>query len=166
MREMGLATASMTMNAMGLATTSLSNLIINGMVLSTTSTYDFVMHGVGLATTFVSNIVQRMAHTPPKHTQNHQTSPTRPQHHTTKQTNARIQHHPNAQNATREPPTRSVAPSQHARNNAVSEVMWPLTAPCWVPLGSGEHVVGQWCSWIMMRRWGRCMECVARWRQN
>ena len=37
------------------------------------------------------------------------------------------------------------------------EVMWPPTAPCWVPVGSGEHVVGQWRSWIMMRRWGRCM---------
>ena len=24
--------------------------------------------------------------------------------------------------------------------------MWPLAAPCWVPLGSGENVVGQWCS--------------------
>ena len=24
--------------------------------------------------------------------------------------------------------------------------MWPLAAPCWLPLGSGENVVGQWCS--------------------
>ena len=24
--------------------------------------------------------------------------------------------------------------------------MLPLKAPCWVPLGSGENVVGQWCS--------------------
>ena len=30
----------------------------------------------------------------------------------------------------------------------------------------GEHVVGQWCSRIMMRSWGGCMGCVARWRQN
>ena len=47
------------------------------------------------------------------------------------------------------------------RKSKVSGVMWPLTAPCWVPLGNGEHVVGQWCSWIMMRRWGRCMGCMA-----
>ena len=47
-----------------------------------------------------------------------------------------------------------------------SRVMLPLTAPCWVPLACGEHAVGQWCSWIMMKNWGRCMGCTARWRQN
>ena len=44
-------------------------------------------------------------------------------------------------------------------------MQWPLTAPCWVLLGNGEHVVGQWCSWIVMKRWGLCMGCMARWRQ-
>ena len=33
-------------------------------------------------------------------------------------------------------------------------------------LESGEHVVGQWYSWIMMKRWYRCMGCMAQWRQN
>ena len=28
------------------------------------------------------------------------------------------------------------------------------TDPCWEEQESGEHVAGQWCSWIMMRRWG------------
>ena len=36
----------------------------------------------------------------------------------------------------------------------------------WVPLESGEHVVCLWCSWIMMRRWGFCMGCLARWWQH
>ena len=27
-------------------------------------------------------------------------------------------------------------------------------------------VAGPWCSLIMMRIWGRCMGCVARWRQH
>ena len=26
------------------------------------------------------------------------------------------------------------------------------------PRGNGEHVVGKWCSWIMMRRWGRWLD--------
>ena len=34
------------------------------------------------------------------------------------------------------------------------------------PLGSGEHVAGQWCDWIMMKNWGPCMGCTAQWRQN
>ena len=24
----------------------------------------------------------------------------------------------------------------------------------------GEHVVGQWCNWIMMENWDLCMECM------
>ena len=34
-----------------------------------------------------------------------------------------------------------------------SRATLPLTALLWLPLGSGEHVVGQWCSWIMMKNW-------------
>ena len=45
-----------------------------------------------------------------------------------------------------------------------SRAMLPRTAPCWVPLASGEHALGQWCSWIMMKNWGRCVGCMARWR--
>ena len=48
----------------------------------------------------------------------------------------------------------------------VSRVMLPLTAPCQVPLASGEHVVGQWYSWTTMKRCGPCMGCTARWKQN
>ena len=33
-------------------------------------------------------------------------------------------------------------------------------------LGSGEHVVGLWCSWITMKNWDPCMECTAQWRQT
>ena len=40
-----------------------------------------------------------------------------------------------------------------------------LTAPCWETLASGEHV-GQWCSWTTMKRWGLCMGCTSRWKQN
>ena len=29
---------------------------------------------------------------------------------------------------------------------------------------SGEHVVGQWCSWTMMENWCFCMECTAQWK--
>ena len=36
----------------------------------------------------------------------------------------------------------------------------------WVPLESGKHVVGQWCSWIMMKNWGFCIGCTVRWRQS
>ena len=32
-----------------------------------------------------------------------------------------------------------------------TRVMLLLTAPCWVPLASGEHVVGQWYSWTAMK---------------
>ena len=32
--------------------------------------------------------------------------------------------------------------------------MWPLTAACWERLASGERVVGQWYSWIKMKRLG------------
>ena len=42
----------------------------------------------------------------------------------------------------------------------------PLMAPCWVPMGHGEHVVGRWCSWTMMGRWDCCMGCMPRWRHN
>ena len=56
-------------------------------------------------------------------------------------------HHPNSQKRnqrTTNPKHRAITA---ARNNAVSGVMWPLTAPCWVPLGSGGACgVGQWCS--------------------
>ena len=47
-----------------------------------------------------------------------------------------------------------------------SRVMLLLTAPCWEPLASGEHVVGQWYSWTTMKRWSPCMGCTARWKQN
>ena len=42
----------------------------------------------------------------------------------------------------------------------------PLMAPCWETLASGEHVVGRWYSWTMMKRWCPCVGCTARWRQN
>ena len=29
-------------------------------------------------------------------------------------------------------------------------------------LASGEHVVGQWCRKIMMKRWDPCMGCMAQ----
>ena len=47
-----------------------------------------------------------------------------------------------------------------------SRTMLPLTALFWVPLASGEHVVGQWCSWLVMRSWDPCTGCTARWKQN
>ena len=47
-----------------------------------------------------------------------------------------------------------------------SMAMLPLTALFWVPLASGVHVVGQWCSWIMMKNWGPCMECTVQWRPS
>ena len=40
------------------------------------------------------------------------------------------------------------------------------TAPCWEEQENGEHVAGQWCSWIMTKNWDPCMECTAQWRQN
>ena len=42
---------------------------------------------------------------------------------------------------------------EHA-NRRLSRGTLLLTAPSWVLLGSGEHAVGQWCSWIMMKNWG------------
>ena len=30
---------------------------------------------------------------------------------------------------------------------------------------AGKLVVGQWCSWITMKRWGLCTGCTARWMQ-
>ena len=35
----------------------------------------------------------------------------------------------------------------------VSKVTLQLTIPSWVLLESGEHVVGQWCNWVMMKNW-------------
>ena len=32
--------------------------------------------------------------------------------------------------------------------------------------GKWKHVVGQWCSWTMMKLWGPCMGCLVQWRQN
>ena len=40
------------------------------------------------------------------------------------------------------------------------------TALFWVQLESGELVAGLWCSWIMMKNWGPCMGCSARWKQS
>ena len=37
------------------------------------------------------------------------------------------------------------------------------TALSWVQLESGEHVVGQWCSWTAMKNWCPCMGCTAGW---
>ena len=34
-----------------------------------------------------------------------------------------------------------------------SRATLPRTAPCWGTLASGEHVVGQWYSWIVIKRW-------------
>ena len=39
-------------------------------------------------------------------------------------------------------------------------------APCLERLESGEHVVGRWYSWTMMKRWGPCVGCTAQWRRN
>ena len=35
----------------------------------------------------------------------------------------------------------------------VSSAMSPRMALFWVPQESGEHVVGQWCNWILMKKW-------------
>ena len=53
-----------------------------------------------------------------------------------------------------------------ACKSKVSGAMLLPMALCWAPLEDGVHVVGRWCSWIMMRKWCRCMGCMARWRQN
>ena len=29
-----------------------------------------------------------------------------------------------------------------------------------------EHVAGLWCHWNMMKNWGFCVGCTARWRQH
>ena len=42
----------------------------------------------------------------------------------------------------------------------------PRTALCRGTLACGEHVVGQWYSWITMKNWGLCMGCTAQRRQN
>ena len=48
----------------------------------------------------------------------------------------------------------------------VSRATLPLTALFWVPLETGEHVAGQWCSRMMTKNRGLCMGRTARWRQN
>ena len=58
------------------------------------------------------------------------------------------------------------AQKQRFSSRGLQRAMLPLTAPCWVPLASGEHVVGQWCSWITMKSWGPCTGCTARWKQK
>ena len=41
------------------------------------------------------------------------------------------------------------------------KVMLPRMGHFWVLQESGEHVVGQWCNWIMMENWDFCMGCMA-----
>ena len=48
----------------------------------------------------------------------------------------------------------SMKKSESACQQRASRVMLLSTTPCVATLVSGEHVVGQWCSWIMMKRWG------------
>ena len=48
----------------------------------------------------------------------------------------------------------------------VSRATLQQTALFWVPLQSREHVVGQWCNWMLMNNWGLYMECTARCMQN
>ena len=40
-----------------------------------------------------------------------------------------------------------------AYQQKVSKVTLQLTILFWVLLESGEHVVGQWCNWIIMKNW-------------
>ena len=47
-----------------------------------------------------------------------------------------------------------------------SKATLQLTALFWVQLESVEHVVGQWCNWILMKSWDLGTGCMARWMQN
>ena len=53
-----------------------------------------------------------------------------------------------------------------AYQQKASRDMLPRIAPCKEERASGERVVGLWCSWIVMRRWGLCTGCMAQWRLN